>query len=59
MNRLPENLVVITDGGLKGRLGFVEREPGSETATIHISAGTIQKREGQFRPVTLLDMVSL
>ena len=59
MNRLPENLVVITEGGLKGRLGFAERAPGSDTVTIHISAGTIQKKEGEFRPLKITDAIHL
>jgi hypothetical protein len=57
MSRIPENLVVITDGEKKGRPGFVERRPGDETVTIRIASGTIQKREGQFRPFTMDDFI--
>lgn len=59
MSRLPENLVVITDGADKGAVGLVTRRPGAATDQLDIGGVLILKASSQYRPLRLGDVVVL
>ena len=59
MSRLPENLVVITDGAEKGSIGLVTHRPGSATDQLNIGGLIIMKTSSQYRPLRLGDVVAL
>ena len=58
-NMIPDGLVVVTAGAMKGKPGFIHEDHGGDTVVIEISSGTIQKRRNEFRPFTLEDMIVL
>lgn len=56
-NRIPDNMVVITQGTGKGCIGFVQHDVGGDTVNLRLSGGLLQKRRSDFRPLALDDMV--